>query len=209
MDGMSLKNRRTYWIQFSCALALFALGNLSLLQYAAGQQLGWLTLLPYSSAVTPLLMILTGVALFGHVDWRRIGMAAAVLVLIGSSMSLVESVFHIDVGLSVMRAPAAPAAPSALTPNPGQQAPNTGLAFFFAAACLLLTRLNRLPRTRLLLAIAVAAVGAGALLGYVLDLAVLFRVASFNVMLAPTALAVTLAGAGLCALNWPKPRKRR
>jgi PAS domain S-box-containing protein len=88
--------------------------------------------------------------------------------------------------------------------KPGRTAPNACLGFTLAGMVLLIMRRRpRRPRTQrsaIVLAASVFLIGFTAFLGYLLNLEVLYQVASLNKMAALTAAGLTLVGAGCWSL---------
>lgn len=94
-------------------------------------------------------------------------------------------------------------------PRPGRTAPNTSLAFLLAGVVFL-----AYPRAHLRksvqfciagLTYAVLITGLTALVGYVLKLELLYRLAAYNRMAAPTAIGISLMGVGLLSLRLRAP----
>lgn len=86
-------------------------------------------------------------------------------------------------------------------PRPGRTAPNTCLGFFLTGLVFLSYRRAQrhqfIPRLIACLTYAIFTIGLTALLGYVLNLELLYQFATYNRMAAPTAAGMTLIGMGL------------
>lgn len=98
-------------------------------------------------------------------------------------------------------------------PSPGRVAPNTSLGFLFIGLTFLfLARAAASKRVRWLvmfLVYATLAIGVSALLGYFLKLEVMYRIAAYNRMAAPTAIGISILGIGLLALLQASGRRRK
>ncbi|NML60963.1 response regulator [Massilia sp. RP-1-19] len=130
--------------------------------------------------------------------WR----ALAALVLAVPALVLAQHIVGIEPGIDFVRVPTAPTPD---TPHPGRMAPNTCIAFLLAGAGLQLARAVRPARMRMAAlsacALAVTLIGVSALLGYILKLEGLYRIAAANVMQAPTAIAMIMLGVGLWSVR--------
>ena len=130
--------------------------------------------------------------------WRVL----AWLVLAVPVLVLVQHVFNVSLGIDFVRVPTAPTIDR---PYPGRMAPNTCIAFILTGAALQLARAPLPGRLRLAAlsacSILITLIGAGALLGYLLKLEMLYRVAAANVMLPPTAVGMIMLGVGLWAVR--------
>jgi diguanylate cyclase (GGDEF)-like protein/PAS domain S-box-containing protein len=115
-----------------------------------------------------------------------------------STLILIEHALSVNLGIDFLRTPVAP---TIETPNPGRVAPNTCLAFLFAAISLYLSSLAKhtLLQRRIMVfcTMGVMAIAGAGLIGHFLNLNVLYRLAQYNRMLAPTALGLFGLSIGL------------
>jgi diguanylate cyclase (GGDEF)-like protein/PAS domain S-box-containing protein len=158
--------------------------------------------------VNPLLFIACGICLFNASQSPKPGtwLARLSAICVGALIVLplaylFESATGIGLGIDFIRAGTVP---TAVNPHPGRLSPNASLAFLLAGVAF--WRLGRRP-TRggqlvfLLLVLAISIIGLGGLIGYFVGLETLYRVASFNRMLLPTAFGLSVVGAGLWMLH--------
>lgn len=126
----------------------------------------------------------------------------AAFMLLWSSLIMVQHIFGVSLGIDFVRVPTLPTED---IPHPGRVAPNTCIAFFCAGLALFLASRPQRSRTQeRLLSVLVAIVmvlGFSALAGRFLQLETLYRIASFNGMLAPTAFGVSMLGLALGLLR--------
>lgn len=159
--------------------------------------------------VSPVLFMAAGFCCYFAQHRRRAGSAfdlawrlLAGVVLALPALVLAQHIFDIDLGIDFVRVPTAPTPD---TPHPGRMAPNTCLAFMLAGAGLHLARALRPGRLRMAAlsacALLVTLTGASALLGYILKLEGLYRIAAANVMQPPTAIAMIMLGIGLWSVR--------
>ena len=170
------------------------------------------TLVPGSAKmgiISPLLFMAAGFCCYFAQQRRRAGstfdsvwQVLATLVLAVPALVLAQHVFDIDMGIDFVRVATAPTPD---TPHPGRMAPNTCLAFILAGAGLHLARATRPGRLRMAAlsacALLVTLTGVSALLGYILKLEGLYRIAAANVMQPPTATAMIMLGLGLWSIR--------
>ena len=182
---------------------LCLLGAVVLTGWAIGNEV-MVRMLPGSVAMavnTALMFLVVGYCLFlspQHPNTPLVQKIGAVFLIALSSLILIEHAYDWDAGIDL-------AALHALVDDgnqrPGRTAPNTSFAFLLAGVILLLR--PRLPDSKLfqqvtnVLSITVLIIGGAAALGYLLSLELMYQVASYNRMAAPTALGITLLGAGL------------
>ena len=130
--------------------------------------------------------------------WRIL----AALVLAVPALVLAQHLLGISLGIDFVRVPTAPTAD---TPYPGRMAPNTCIAFLLVGAGLQLARAAAPSRLRVAAlsacALALILIGASALIGYILKLEVMYRIAAANVMLPPTAFGIVMLGIGLWSMR--------
>lgn len=154
---------------------------------------------------TPLMLLASGLFLVSStIDRFQAGRSLAasrlLLAFIGSlsTLILVEHVFQINLGMDF---PGAANMPTAEMPIPGRVAPNTCVAFLLAALSLYLSSKDKrsLWQTRAMVVAAagVTIVSTTALVGHFLKLSSLYQFASYNRMLAPTALALFILSIGI------------
>ncbi|MES2901241.1 MAG: response regulator [Pseudomonadota bacterium] len=154
---------------------------------------------------TPLMFLAAGFCLFFLQPGARQGAVlqlawrgAVGLLLVLPLLVLVQHLFDVNLGIDFVRVPTVPT-PS--QPHPGRVAPNTCVGFLLAGvALLLLRRPQRSERQAVLLNFSVACVlviGVAALVGFILKLEVLYRVAALNSMRAPTAVGMSALGIAL------------
>lgn len=132
--------------------------------------------------------------------WFVLG-CAGLLAVIGS-VTLGEYAFGSLGGFDTWLA-ADPHSPETWTP--GRMAPGTALSFTLAAVALAAYTFRQ-PRMRTignLATLAVATVGVLAVVGYLYDADVLYRVSMYTSMALHTAISFTLAAIGLAAVHWP------
>ncbi|MEJ7805616.1 MAG: hypothetical protein WKG03_06810, partial [Telluria sp.] len=154
---------------------------------------------------TPLMFVAAGVALFLSGDssrqtrpWRILRLGCIALLALFAAVLAFESFVGVNLGIDFVRTPTLPTPD---VPNPGRPAPNTCICFMLAAANLFLasrTQLSATQRlTRSLCEWAIYAIALTAVAGYLLDLAPLYRIATFNMMLPVTAAGLCLLAVGL------------
>lgn len=158
--------------------------------------------------VNPLLFVAASICLFkasrptSSPAWltrlSAIGLAGLVALPLAY---LFEAATGIGLGVDVVRAGTVP---TATHPYPGRLSPNASLAFLLTGIAFWLhrhrsTRPN--PLVFLTLSLVVSVIGLGGLVGYFVGLETLYRVASFNRMLPPTAFGLSVVGVGLWMLH--------
>jgi PAS domain S-box-containing protein len=195
---------------FLCLLGLLVCVRWSL-QLAVIDQ--WLPTAGKMGLNSPLMLLFCGVALLltdptrPEPRWRQLlrnGCLAAVTVLAG--LLLLETVSGLSFGIDFVRVPIAP---TALLPHPGRPAPNTCICFLLAAASLHLA--NRRPLTarldllRQTFGALLCITALAALIGYLLNLSSMYRIAAYNNMLAPTSIALSVLGAALFLIPLERP----
>lgn len=159
--------------------------------------------------VSPVLFMAAGFCCYFALHRGRPGSALerawrilAALVLALPALVLAQNLFDVSFGMDFVRVPTAP---TPERPYPGRMAPNTSVAFILAGAALHLARTPTPGRLRLAAlsacAVLVALIGTGALLGYILKLEVMYRVAAANVMQPPTAAGMIMLGIGLWSVR--------
>ncbi|MBZ2207397.1 hybrid sensor histidine kinase/response regulator [Massilia soli] len=130
--------------------------------------------------------------------WRIL----AVLLMVVPTLVLAQHLFGISLGIDFVRVPTAPTAD---TPYPGRMAPNTCIAFLLAGTGLLLARAALPSPSRVAAlgacALALIVIGASALVGYILKLELMYRIAAANVMQPPTAVGIVMLGIGLWSMR--------
>lgn len=185
-----------------------SIGSLLMLDWALAPQ--WVGLLipsaPMVSPVTRCLLVTTAISFFvgtrpqAGAGWALASrMCSAVLVLV-PLLAFAESLLSLFTGVNVVSTGIAAAIDNR---ELGRQSPNAGLAFVCAGLAFWLARraMSRPQRALyLLLVVVVAAIGLGGLLGYLLGLESLYRIARFNRLLPITAFALAVVSAGLWAL---------
>lgn len=157
--------------------------------------------------INPLLFVAAGICLLGSAlparkPWidRCTLVCSGLLVLLPLGF-LFETVAGVPLGIDI--GPKG-SVPTPANPNPGRMSPNASLGFLFAGIAFWLWRrpLAGWWRTGYLALVAcVAAIGLGGLAGHALGLEELYRVAGFNRMLPPTAVGLSMLGAGLWLLH--------
>ncbi len=155
---------------------------------------------------SPLLFLAGGTACLLFRPQRRAAVLllrlCGALLLVLPGLTLIQHAFDVSLGIDFVRAPTAP---SEGIPHPGRMAPNTSIAFFCGGLALLLMQRREEARGQARLAgLAIAVImliGFAALAGHFLRLQTLYRVASFNVMLMPTAAGMSLFGCALWLLQ--------
>lgn len=170
----------------------------------------WARMVPTSSMAsfnTAVLLLLSArVAWDAHARANAFTTGAAWAMVLLPGAILLETALDLNLGLD-WTSLHQPYQPGVL--HPGRTAPNTCLAFMLAGAAVLVHGLRRPPKgADTLIALCVYAallIGASALVGYVLDLQILYRLMSFNRMSVPSAVAVLLVNASL----WSSLVKRR
>lgn len=135
-----------------------------------------------------------------HRPRSRLADAAALVLIAYPLLTQVQSVFGISLGLDFVRGPVLP---TPANPLPGRMAPNTALAFAGAGVALWLLRRAAAARQGLVKAVLAVptALAFSALVGYLLGLEQLYRIASFNVMLLTTTLGLCLLSLSLWGLR--------
>jgi len=157
----------------------------------------------------PLLFIAAGICCYFALSPRReapgvrsVWRVCLALLLAVPLAVLTEHVFKINLGIDFVRVPTPP---SAEVPHPGRIAPNSCVGFLLAGIAFYLVGLAHRNRSQMraltACAAAVMAIGLSALIGYFLKLEVLYRIAAFNGMVAPTAVGMTVLGIGLWGLR--------
>ncbi|MCW7539352.1 diguanylate cyclase [Aquabacterium sp. A7-Y] len=191
------------------AILLIALGTLVGLRWIFDIQ--WIGRIPTTremGLVTPMMLVACGscLCLLPRPAVRPgpsellIGVAIALLLLFPSAM-LIEHFSGLNLGVDFARAGALP---TEGTPYPGRMSPNACLAFL-AAGLAFLVHLRRPERASgrvfSFLLWTVLALGASGLLGHLLGLQSLYRLAAANRLLPITAAALCVVGAGLWLLR--------
>jgi PAS domain S-box-containing protein len=154
---------------------------------------------------TALLFFVGGLCLLFHSRETRLSAlertCSWVLVVL-PVLILLEHVFDANFGIDLAHVHAALGDGHS---RPGRTAPNACLGFLFAGLALVLRdrkhRGTLTHHTATALTIAVIAIGFTALLGYVLNLEMMYQFASFNRMAAPTAFGLSILGVGLWRLH--------
>jgi len=183
-------------------IVLGALGGVVALRWITNSA-ALTALIPYSDQMglnTPLLFLASGFCLY-FLQHRAAGplatawKVAAGLLLTLPLLVLFEHLTGMALGIDFVRVPTPP---TEAIPHPGRIAPNTCAGFLLAGVCLLLMRQGRRGMlgnwVQLFASGAVLLIGASALLGYVLNLQSLYRVAAFNAMVPPTAAGMSVLG---------------
>ena len=139
---------------------------------------------------------------------NNIATALAIGIVLLSGLILIEHTFDVSLGIDFS---AMHGAVKDGNPRPGRTAPNTCLGFLFAGlAMIALFRMEQQSRIvrqmQTILITVVGMIGLTALIGYILQLEVMYRIAVYNRMAAPTALAMFLVGIALSLLQY---RSRR
>ncbi|MES2129969.1 MAG: response regulator [Pseudomonadota bacterium] len=199
-------------IEQYAGLFIGTLGLLVALAWFSGTTL-LAQVLPSSAAMglnTPMLFMAAGFCcVAGARGRKRLAYRGATVFLIAlPALVLVEHLFQASLGIDFVRAAAAPTPDQ---PHPGRVAPNTALAFLLAGLSFLLFGLAGHARWRrpvlLVLAGSVLLIGVTALAGHVLGLEMLYKLASYNAMVAPTAFCMSLLGLALVAQNRRQPHQ--
>ncbi len=199
-----------------CAGALIALGSAVLAGWAfdvAALKSVWAGLATMK-ANTALCFVLAGFALAlasapGSLAARRVVQGCSGLVLVIAALTLIERLSGHDFGIDELLVPD-PDTPKEL--YPGRMATATGIGFLLAAATLLLgPRVHRFPHLGVLvrgLSLVVLAIGAVGLLGYALELEILYGWYPYSTLALHTAAGFVALGAGLWfygqAGGWPR-----
>jgi len=165
----------------------------------------WARMVPTSSLasfnIAILFLLSARVAWDGHARASRLTTAAAWGMVLLPGAILLETALDLNLGLDWVSLHQ-PYQPGVL--HPGRTAPNSCLAFMLVGVAVLVQGLKRpFKGAHTLMALCVYAsltIGASALVGYVLDLQILYRFMSFNRMSVPSAVAVLLVNASL----WPR-----
>lgn len=162
----------------------------------------WARMVPTSSVASFNIAILF--LLSARVVWDGRGGASALTTLAAWGMVLLpgaillETALELNLGLDWVSLHQ-PYQPGVL--HPGRTAPNSCLAFMLSGAAVLVHGVKRpFKGASTLIALCIYAsltIGASALVGYVLDLQILYRLMSFNRMSVPSAVAVLLVNVGL------------
>jgi hypothetical protein len=190
-------------VQRMISATLILLGVYVLCGWALGQET-MVRILPGSVAMglnTAVMFVVTGLCLFpvnASRTYLRIQRILPWLLVILPSLILIEHALDRSLGVDW---PALHALVKDGNPRPGRVAPNTCLAFIFAAIALIISpRASNSKALRVALTALSGAtlfIGLTALIGYVLNLEGMYRIAKYNRMAAPTAVAVTLMGIAL------------
>lgn len=158
---------------------------------------------------TPLLLTAAGVCCMALPEnagrsraLRAFVILCQVFLLLWPALIMLQHIFDISLGIDFVRIPTAP---TENIPHPGRVAPNTCIGFLCAGIAFLLAKRQGEGgwRSRAF-ASAVAGVmmiGFSALAGYFLRLETLYRLTSFNVMLPPTAIGMSILGSALWLLR--------
>lgn len=161
----------------------------------------WARMVPTSSLAsfnTAILFLLSA-----RLAWDGQGRANALTALAAWAMVLLtaaillETALDLNLGLdwASLHHPYQPA-----VLHPGRTAPNSCLAYLLVGAAVLIHRAGPFKARHALIALCVygsLTIGASALIGYVLDLQILYRFLSFNRMSVPAAVGVLLVNASL------------
>ena len=158
--------------------------------------------------VNPLLFVAASICLFNasrpasSATWLTRLSAICIAALIALPLAyLFEGVTGIGLGVDIVRAGTVP---TATNPHPGRLSPNASLAFLLTGIALWLYGRHSIRSGQLIfltLSLTVSLIGLGGLVGYFVGLETLYRVASFNRMLPPTAFGLSVVGAGLWMLH--------
>ena len=199
-------NKTNLLSQRAAAILVATLGCLLIVRWFMPQLApGLLPTLRLLGVNTPIMLTATGAALFCATlpacasGYPRRAMHLLLLVVATlSSLTLVEHVLSLDLGIDLINIPTAP---TAEIPTPGRVAPNTCLAFLAAVLCLTLSTLRHRTRAQDWLmtasAAAVMLIAVTALIGHFLNLSALYQLARYNRMLVPTAFGLSILGVGL------------
>ncbi|CAN5486904.1 hypothetical protein BH11PSE11_BH11PSE11_29860 [soil metagenome] len=154
---------------------------------------------------TPMLFLAAGLCcVFAGSEVKRgsligVGLTACItLLLLLPALTLVEHIFSVSLGIDFVRVPTPP---TPLRPTPGRMAPNSALGFLLAGTSFYLSRkATRTAREDSALTVAtggVILIAMAALAGYFLKLEPLYRFASYNAMVLPTAVGMSILGLAL------------
>jgi len=157
---------------------------------------------------TPVMLLPGGLCTMALAVEPQTGTVRDRLVLIGGAvlvaypaLILSQSVFGISLGLDFVRVPTPP---TEQTPHPGRVSPNACLGFISAGVAVLLAReapaVARLAAFNIALLTMGLVAGAG-IVGHLLGLEMLYRLASFNRLLPPTAFGLLTLAAALWHLR--------
>ncbi|MES2019347.1 MAG: sensor domain-containing diguanylate cyclase [Pseudomonadota bacterium] len=192
------------------SIAVGALGICVVIGWAAGVE-AMVRVVPGSDAVvlnTALLLIAAALSLSRPAGTARYSGLSLVLnwgLIIVPSLILFEYLSGAAMGIDL---PALHAGVRDANPFPGRTAPNTCIAFMCSGAALLCLGRPSLGalqcRAMVFFAYATLAIGISALIGYALELEVMYRYAAYNRMALASAVGVTLIGIGL----WMAVRQR-
>ena len=162
----------------------------------------------HTGIVNPLLFIAAGICFFNASQPPRPGAwltrlsAICIAALTALPLAyLFEGATGIALGIDFIRAGTLP---TAANPHPGRISPNASLAFLLTGVAFWLhgRRPSRMGQVIfLMLVLAISIIGLGGLVGYLVGLETLYRVASFNQMLPATAFGLSVVGAGLWMLH--------
>ncbi len=123
------------------------------------------------------------------------------LIIVLSGAILIENFFNVDLGIDWADLHARVKDGN---PVPGRIAPNTSLGFFFIGlAFLFFARAATSKRARWLVTFLIygaLAISVSALLGYFLKLEIMYRIAAYNRMAAPTAIGMSILGISFLVL---------
>ena len=190
-------------VQTIISYALMLLGLFVLCGWALGQE-AMVRILPGSVAMgvnASGMLVVAGLCLFpvnGNRTLLRVQSILPWLLVILPCVILTE--YALDMSLGVDWA-TLHASVNDGNPRPGRVAPNASVAFLFSGIVFLLfTRVQITKPVNIVLAVLIGAIlliGVAATLGYVLNLEEMYRVAQYNRMAAPTAVAMSVLGIGL------------
>jgi diguanylate cyclase (GGDEF)-like protein/PAS domain S-box-containing protein len=175
----------------------WAIGSITLVEFVTGS--------PAMAMNTAVLFFMCGVYLIFPPGKETLSLphrAVALLILALSGAVLIEHIFNIDLGIDLANLQRS--IPDT-NPWPGRMAPNTCVAFLCTG--LVLFFLNRpkhgqhTQKMISVLSVIVLVIGFAAVLGYILNLDVIYQIASFNGMAAPTAACFVVLGIGLWILD--------
>lgn len=158
---------------------------------------------------TTLMLLAMGVALFFRASTEGAILphrASSVIALAGAMFALVvllQNLLGLESGLDL---PHQSDTPSYFTPHPGRMSPNSCLAFIAVGAALWMThpaRRNRYSQAYGWAIVLLTAIASTALIGHLMGLEQLYRVASYNQMSYPSVIGLLMLALGLWYLRSP------
>ena len=195
--------RHRFTVEKCAGIFLIVFGALTIFRWVFQNAL-IATLIPGSAlmgVVAPLLFLAAGVCCFEWSPHRAlehsltrtaIERTCRILLVVIPSFILIEHLFNVNLGLDLQRVVVAPTPD---TPHPGRVSANASLAFLLAGVALNLMRTSTQRYQRFILSMCVysaIAISFSSLIGHFIRVETMYRFASGNKMLAPTAFAMSV-----------------